>query len=93
MSDSTDAWYVYVLLSACESRTYVGISTDPRRRLDEHNGEAPGGAKSTRGGRPWQLARVYGPFEGRGPATSIEIALKRKRGRARLDGPWPRCEP
>ena len=43
-------WTVYLLAAA--KRTYVGITTDLRRRLDQHNGERRGGARSTRAGRP-----------------------------------------
>ncbi len=75
---------MYVLLSSGGDRTYVGITTDPERRLTQHNGEAPGGAKSTRGGRPWRLAKVHGPFADRSAATKAERALKRLRGAARL---------
>lgn len=77
-------WYVYVLVSVARQRTYVGISTDPERRLRQHNGERPGGARSTRAGRPWERARLHGPFETRGEALRIERALKRRRGEARL---------
>lgn len=82
--DSQD-WSVYVLVSECAARTYVGIALDTQRRLAQHNGALPGGARSTRGGRPWSLAATYGPFESRAEAQSIEYGLKRRRGLARLD--------
>jgi len=77
-------WYVYVLVSVAGRRTYVGISTDPERRLLQHNGERPGGARSTRAGRPWERARLHGPFETRGEALRMERAIKQRRGEARL---------
>lgn len=77
-------WTVYVLLSASSGSTYVGVTSDLERRLAQHNGERPGGAKSTRGGRPWTLAAHYGPFEERGAAQSVEHRVKRLRGRERL---------
>jgi predicted GIY-YIG superfamily endonuclease len=78
------AWVVYVLRSRVRARTYVGIAIDPRQRLLQHNGKLPGGAKSTRAGRPWRIAKVLGPFPTRGAAQRIEAAVKRLRGPARL---------
>jgi predicted GIY-YIG superfamily endonuclease len=77
-------WFLYVLVSNTTGRTYVGVTTAPERRLDQHNGARAGGAKATRSGRPWQLGATYGPFETRAEAQRAEHALKRKRGRARL---------
>ncbi|MFT4537925.1 MAG: putative GIY-YIG superfamily endonuclease [Planctomycetota bacterium] len=82
MSDSV--WHVYVLTSDSLGVTYVGITTDPQRRLQQHNGSIPGGAKSTRRGRPWTIGIVHGPFESRSEAQRIEYALKRRRGAQRL---------
>jgi predicted GIY-YIG superfamily endonuclease len=76
-------WVVYVLVSA-SGRTYVGITTDQLRRLAQHNGEARGGARATRAGRPWQVGAVYGPYRDRGSALRVEYAVKRLRGRRRL---------
>lgn len=84
MSEPIAGWYVYVLVSVAKRRTYVGITTDPERRLQQHNGERPGGARSTRACRPWERARLHGPFETRGDALRLERALKRRRGEARL---------
>jgi predicted GIY-YIG superfamily endonuclease len=78
-------WTVYVLLSADEVRTYVGITSDLERRLDQHNGRLRGGAKATRGGRPWAIGQTYGPFESRAQAQQIEYAIKRRRGLARVE--------
>ena len=77
-------WFVYVLRSADERRTYVGVTNDLRRRLAQHNGEQPGGAKSTRGGRPWSIAGYYGPYETRGQAQRQEHAIKSRSGAQRL---------
>ena len=82
----SESWHVYVLVSPAR-RTYVGITLDPEKRLDEHNGVRPGGAKATRAGRPWKLAALYGPYESRGRAQQVEHAVKKRRGPARLDLP------
>ena len=77
-------WHLYVLVSTTRNRTYVGITLDLERRLQQHNGEAPGGAASTRSGRPWTLGAVYGPYADRAEASRAERALKARRGPARL---------
>ena len=77
-------WRVYVLISDSAGCSYVGITTDLERRLQQHNGELPGGARSTTRGRPWRLGASYGPFEGRGEALRVEYEVKKRRGAARL---------
>lgn len=78
-------WYVYVLVSTRGERTYVGITCDVDRRLAQHNGEQPGGAKSTRAGRPWRIGTTFGPYETRAEAQRIEYQVKRRSGSARLE--------
>ena len=79
-----ERWLVYVLASTRSRRTYVGITVDSERRLAQHNGELPGGARATRAGRPWRVAAEYGPYDGRGEALRIERAVKRLRGPQRF---------
>ena len=74
--DDAGSWLVYVLQSQAIKATYVGISTDVERRLQQHNGELPGGARSTRRGRPWQLLAVSGPMASRGSALQLEYRVK-----------------
>ena len=81
---------VYVLRSARAGVPergvyYVGCTTNLARRLRQHNGELAGGARFTRRGRPWAVARVYGPFAGRGEAQRAERAVKALRGARRLE--------
>jgi predicted GIY-YIG superfamily endonuclease len=87
------SWIVYVLVSRTASATYVGVSVDARRRLEQHNGKRPGGAKATRAGRPWKIGAVYGPYATRAIAQSVEHAVKRRRGRERLRLPGERPAP
>lgn len=74
---------MYVLASV-SGRTYVGCTVDLERRLDEHNGKRRGGAKSTRVGRPWQIAKCYGPYPDRSTAQRVEAKVKSLSGTKRL---------
>jgi putative endonuclease len=69
------ACYVYVLSTQtlAVSRTYVGWTTDPEKRLEQHN--TGKGAKSTRGYR-WALVYVE-KYKTRSEAMSREWHLKR----------------
>lgn len=78
-------WVVYLLTSARGDCTYVGVTTDLERRLAQHNGERPGGAKSTRRGRPWRVQGVLSGFRDRASAQQEEHVLKRLKGDERLD--------
>ena len=58
---------------------YVGMTTDPARRLNEHNGHKKGGGKYTSKPRPWEARALHGQ------ALKAEYKLKRqKRGEGRL---------
>ena len=81
------AYFVYI--AGCRDkdglRTYVGWTTDPDRRLAEHN--AGTGARSTRG-RVWVLLYVE-QLPSRRDAMSREWHLKRDRTfRKRLAEAW-----
>lgn len=47
-------WQLY-LLECADGSLYCGITTDLPRRLDQHNGLRPGGARYTRSRRPVRL--------------------------------------
>ena len=85
-------WWVYVLQSGRLSYIaagrpgpyYVGSTTDPARRLRQHNGEIKGGGRYTSILRPWEPRALYGPYANRSEAMKAEVALKRgKRGAGR----------
>ena len=68
-------YYVYILL--CEgNRYYTGITTDPARRLLQHRGDLPGGAKSMHALRPICFAAVW-KAETKSAALSLEARIKR----------------
>lgn len=75
-------FFIYLLRNEETRRSYIGITTDPTRRLRQHRGELAGGARSTRAHREnWtMLAAVYCPFFTRSLAQSYERKLKRVRG-------------
>jgi predicted GIY-YIG superfamily endonuclease len=80
----TVKWVLYLLLSDDGKRTYVGVTVDMERRLQQHNGERPGGAKSTRGGRPWKVLCSHDGFANRSEAQIAESLLKQLNGDKRV---------
>ncbi len=70
---------VYVLQSEIiASRYYVGVTTDPNRRVKEHNS---GKSVHTNRFKPWRLAVCIG-FADRAKAVRFERYLKTGSGRA-----------
>jgi len=71
-------FHCYLLRSADPQhplKTYVGFTTNPRRRLRQHNGELANGARRTaRGGRPWEYVAVIDGFDGKVSAMRFEWA-------------------
>ncbi len=68
-------WYVYLVRCADET-LYCGITTDVRRRLDQHNGLKPGGARYTRSRRPVRL-EMYAEQPDRSAAARLESRIQR----------------
>lgn len=79
-------WYVYLLTNG--RTTYVGSTTDPFRRLRQHNGEIIGGARATsKTPGKWRIVAYLEGFTSRSAACRWEsLVKKRARGLdARLD--------
>lgn len=68
-------YYVYILRCA-DASLYTGICTHLEKRLREHNGELPGGAKYTLGRRPVVLV-YHESAENRSQATKRELQIKK----------------
>lgn len=75
-------WQVYIL--KCKDKTfYTGITTDLKRRVDEHNC-SPLGAKYTRGRRPVKL--VYSRrAKDKSKAAKLEYEIKKMSRREKMD--------
>ena len=67
-------WFVYVVRCS-DNSLYTGVTTDPVRRLRQHNGELVGGAKYTRARRPVELVWDEQHAD-RSSATQREYAIK-----------------
>lgn len=70
-------FYVYVLKSLKDGNTYIGSTSDLRRRLQQHNS---GESKSTKPRAPFEL-RYYEAYTSEREAKDREFRLK-KDGRA-----------
>ena len=67
----------YCYLLYCGSRTYIGATYDPHRRLEQHNGIRSGGARATHG-KQWELALYVSGFPDWNTTLSFEWAWKRE---------------
>jgi len=55
-------------------KTYIGFTTNPQRRLRQHNGEIARGARRTKRGRPWEYVAVIDGFQDKVSAMQFEWA-------------------
>ncbi|WP_415718231.1 GIY-YIG nuclease family protein [Maridesulfovibrio sp.] len=74
-------WYVY-LLRCSDNSLYCGVTTDPERRLKEHNSGT--GAKYTRCRLP-VVFETYESFPDKRSAYRAEYAVKQKRAAHKAD--------
>lgn len=74
MTGARQTWFVY-LVRCADGSLYCGITTEPARRLAEHNGEGSAGARYTRARRPVELVYQEG-HASRSEAARREAALK-----------------
>lgn len=70
-------WYVYLITT--NSRTYVGSTTNVKRRLRQHNGEIVGGARSTKKfAGQWKVVAFLAGFLDRSTACRWEALVKKR---------------
>lgn len=70
-------WSVYLIYVG--NRTYVGCTTDPARRLRQHNREIRGGARATqKGAGSWQFVMYVEGFPNRSSACRWEALVKKR---------------
>ena len=55
-------------------KTYIGFTTDPHRRLRQHNGELASGARRTKSGRPWEYIAIIDGFPDKVSSMQFEWA-------------------
>lgn len=67
-------WHVY-LVECGDGTLYCGITCDLVRRVAQHNGLLPGGARYTRGRRPVRLTASLACAD-KGTALRLERAVK-----------------
>lgn len=77
-------YYCYLLVSLKSGRTYIGYTSDPYRRLRQHNGEIQGGARSTHAHRPYRLHCIVGRFKT--PSQAMKFEYRWKHGAKGLEG-------
>ncbi|MDD5388755.1 MAG: GIY-YIG nuclease family protein [Gallionellaceae bacterium] len=75
-------WFVYILRCA-DDTLYTGVTTDPERRLREHNAGGKLGARYTRSRRPVALLH-HEIAASRAEACRREVAIKKLTRDAKL---------
>ncbi len=74
------SYYVYILRSESNGKSYIGHSKDPNNRVTEHNS---GKSKATRGRGPWRLI-YHEEYKSRSEAIRREKHFKTQIGRLEL---------
>jgi len=67
------SWFLYIAASA-KDKLYVGITTDPARRIKEHN--AGRGSRFAKQNGELRLVYISSPLENQSQARKREIQLK-----------------
>ena len=73
--------YLYILYSLKLDRYYVGSTTNPDRRISEHQ---RGQTRSTARGAPWEV-KMLQSFPSKSEALHAEMRLKRWKNRFEIE--------
>ncbi|MGD0755974.1 MAG: GIY-YIG nuclease family protein [Bacteroidales bacterium] len=76
-------FYIYIIYSESADKYYIGHTSDPLRRLKEHNEAIKNSFTSHY--RPWVMKRYFIVSESRGETKQIENYLKRLKSRVYLE--------
>ena len=76
-------FYIYILYSESADKYYIGHTSDPMRRLVEHNEDIKNSLTSRY--RPWIMKRYFIVSESRSEARQIETYLKRLKSRVYIE--------
>jgi len=72
-------FYIYILYSKDYDKYYVGYSSDPWRRLEEHNTK-PFNTYTSKY-RPWIICAVFSCGDKENEAISVERFIKKQKSR------------
>jgi len=72
-------FYLYILYSESSDKYYVGNSSDPFRRLNEHNSSQL--LTYTSKHRPWDLKAIYCCGDNKTLAIELERFIKKQKSR------------
>ena len=72
-------YHCYIIYSG--NRSYVGATTNPTRRIRQHNGILKGGAKSTRARQNWKYAVIISGLPDKRNMLQCEWAIKHTKHR------------
>ena len=76
-------YYIYILYSSVSDKFYVGYSTDPQRRLIEHNTKPFNTYTSKH--RPWMLKASFECSKDEKETMRIERFIKKQKSRKLLE--------
>jgi putative endonuclease len=76
-------YYIYILHSQTSDKYYIGYSSDPFRRLQEHNNTPL--TTYTSKHRPWYLKAIYNCGDNESAAIQIERFIKKQKSRILIE--------